>query len=70
MTPLTPRDSPSDSRIVVDCPQCHRTIWAGTLCHHGAPILLSHGAPVEVGDGAVLESEDTPKKKLKGGLGK
>lgn len=33
---LTSASSPSDSRIVVDCPECHRTIWAGTRCLHGA----------------------------------
>ena len=33
--PLTPRASPSDSRIVEDCPTCRRVIWSGTRCLHG-----------------------------------
>jgi hypothetical protein len=23
-------------RIVVDCPVCRRTVWAGSVCLHGA----------------------------------
>lgn len=30
--PLTPSAS---TDLVVNCPECHRTIWAGTLCRHG-----------------------------------
>lgn len=37
-----------DRHIVVDCPQCHRTIWAGSKCHHGQPITSpSKDAPKE-----------------------
>lgn len=72
MTPLTPASSPSDSRIVVDCPKCHRTVWAGTLCHHGEPVLLK----VTRKDDPVLKEpggspvEDEFGKGLRGGLSK
>lgn len=30
--PLTPSAS---TDLVVNCPECHRTIWANSVCHHG-----------------------------------
>lgn len=71
-SPLTPVASPSDSRIVVDCPQCHRTIWAGTRCHHGEPVLLK---VTKKDDPALKEpgdelAEDEFGKGLRGGLSK
>lgn len=46
--PLTPAASPSDSRVVVDCDVCHRTIWAGTRCAHGKVPEPDPDAPREV----------------------
>ena len=64
--PLTPVASPSDSRIVVDCPECHRTIWAGTTCHHGVVPLEPTGNNADAG--AVLRPEVGDRKRgLKGG---
>lgn len=59
--PLTPAASPSDSRIVVDCPTCRRVIWAGTACAHGAVPPPGKDAPKE---GAADH-----KEKLRGGTG-
>ena len=63
--PLTPRASPSDSRIVVDCEVCHRTIWAGTPCSHGEiptkPTGNNEDALV------VTLGADVKRGKLKGG---
>ncbi len=62
--PLTPRASPSDGRIVVDCPTCHRTVWAGTTCHHGVIPLEATGNNDDAG---VVLYPPAAKGKLKGG---
>ena len=33
--------------IVVDCPECRRTIWANTVCTHGTVPPPSKDAPKE-----------------------
>ena len=57
--PLTPKASPSDSRIVEDCPTCKRIKWTNATCTHGAIPLRPTG-----------NNADAPKGQLKGGLGK
>lgn len=64
MPDLTPTASPSDSRIVVDCPVCHRTIWHNSRCTHGVVVLT----PVVPKDDKVLiepGDDDKPAGKRK-----
>lgn len=41
----TPR--PDLDPIVINCPVCHRTIWANTVCPHGTVPPPSKDAPRE-----------------------
>jgi hypothetical protein len=61
--PLPPAASPSDSCIVIDCPTCHRTIWDGATCHHGAVPLEPTGNNEDAGVLVV----PAPKAGRKGG---
>ena len=47
-----------ECRIVVDCPVCKRTMWAGTRCTHGQIPPPSKEAPKET----VLPTEEKPCK--------
>lgn len=63
MTPLTPTESPSDSRIVVDCAVCHRTIWHNSRCTHGV-VALEPVVPKD--DQVLIEPGDDASKTRKG----
>lgn len=45
-----------ETRIVVDCPVCKRTIWANSTCHHGKVPDLDEKPPV------VIKPDDAPVK--------
>lgn len=64
-SPLTPRASPSDSRIVEDCPTCRRVIWSGTRCHHGLVDLTPTGNNEDAL--VVTPGAEAPLKGKKGG---
>ena len=34
---LFPLEDKTDDSILINCPECHRTIWANTICYHGYP---------------------------------
>jgi hypothetical protein len=37
LVPPAAPTNPDNGPIVVDCPKCFRTVWAGTTCRHGEP---------------------------------
>lgn len=57
-----------DSRIVVNCPTCKRTIWANATCLHGDPPPPVGGPNVEETRPVPPYSSKTNRKNLKGGL--
>lgn len=58
---MTDRDRPEVS-IVVNCPVCKRTVWAGTTCCLPRPLPLPLPQEVPAGDVVELLIADVDKR--------
>jgi hypothetical protein len=46
----------TSNSLVVDCPECHRTIWANTKCAHGQVVLTK--VKVDQGNAELFEPDE------------
>jgi hypothetical protein len=54
-----------DTRIVVDCPVCNRTIWANTRCYHGQVPLGPIRVDKNPSDAELVEPDGPREKRVK-----